>query len=110
MALADAVQGAKRPSQQITWQDQDGNAVDLSGATITARIRNQATGVVRAADGTFTLITPTAGVFRWDYGTNDVGTAGHFVVQFTAAYGSGTTPGRTITGKWTVHEFIEVAA
>lgn len=110
MALAEAVQGAKRPSQSITWQDQDGNAVDLTGTTITARIRNQGTGVVRAADGAFVLVTAASGIFRWDYGTNDVGTAGHFVVQFTAAYSSGVTPARTISGKWTVHEFIEVAA
>lgn len=110
MGLADAVQGATRPSQTITWTDQDNDAVILTGATITARIRSTATGVVRAADGTFTVTSGAGGVFRWDYGTNDVGTAGFFLVQFTAAFGSSPTPTRTITEKWWVHEFIEVPA
>lgn len=106
MALADAVQGAKRPSQLITWTDQDGNAVDLTGATITARIRNTATGVAVVADGTFTLTSASAGIFRWDYGTTDVATAGFFRVTFTAAFASGTTPARTLSEKWVVHEAV----
>lgn len=106
MALADAIQGAKRPSQLITWTDQDGNAVDLTGATITARIRNTATGLTVAADGTFTLTNASLGVFRWDYGTTDVTTAGFHRVTFTAAYATGTTPARTLSEKWTVHEAV----
>ena len=103
MALAEAVQGAKRPSQLITWTDADGVAVDLTGATITARLFNMQTGVAAASTGAFVLINPTAGVFRWDYATTDVATAGQFRVQFTATYASGLTPGRTLTELWTVH-------
>lgn len=104
--LADALQGAKRPSQLITWTDQDGNAVDLTGATVTARLRNVMTREATAADGVFTVTSAAAGVFRWDYGTTDVATAGNFTVQFTAAFGSGTTPTRTLKEEWTVHEAL----
>jgi len=106
MALADAIQGAKRPSQLITWTDQDGNAVDLTGATITARIRNMATGATVAADGAFVLVTPSNGVFRWDYGTTDVATAGFYKVTFTATFASGVTPAKTLSEKWVVHEAV----
>jgi len=106
MALAEAVQNAKRPSQLITWTDGDGDAVDLTGATITARLYNTATGVVAASTGAFVLTTPTAGVFRWDYSTTDLETAGLFKVQFTATYASGLTPGKTLTALWVVHEAI----
>lgn len=106
MALADAIQGAKRPSQLITWLDQDGDPVDLTGATITARIRNTATGATVAADGTFVLTSASLGVFRWDYGTTDVATAGFFKVTLNAAYGNDPTPGRTLSEKWTVHEAV----
>lgn len=104
MALADALQGAKRPSQLITWTDEDGNAVDLTGATITARIRNAMTREARDADGSFSVTDGAAGVFRWDYGVNDVEEGAIFTVQFTAAFGSEPTPTRTLKEDWVVHE------
>lgn len=102
MALAPAIVGAKRPSQTITWTDQDGDAFTLTGATITARIRRNGVGV--ASDGTFT-VTGT-NTFRWDYSTADVAEAGLFEVQFNAAFGSNPTPARTIKAIWTVYEAI----
>lgn len=106
MALADAIAGGKRPSQVITWTDEDGTAFDLSGATITARIKNIVTGVTTDADGVLTITSAATGVFRWDYGTNDVLVAGLFEVQFTAAFGSTPTPARTLSAPWLVHEAI----
>lgn len=105
MALADAVQGAKRPSQEITWTDASGAPVDLTGATITARIDNRR-GTLRSADGSFTVVTPAAGLFRWDYGTADVGTEGKFWVQFSASFASGPTPERNVRAEWRVHPAI----
>lgn len=106
MALAAAVTGGKRPSQTITWTDADGTALDLTGATLSGRIRDESTKTARAIDGTLTITDATNGVFRWDYGTTDVGTAGLFTVQFVATYGSGVTPAKTITSQWVVHEAI----
>lgn len=106
MALADAVQGAKRPSQLITWTDEDGDPLDLTNATITARIYSLATQTASASDGTFIVTDATGGVFRWDYGTNDLATAGHYQVQFSAAYGSDPTPAKTFKAPWRVHPAI----
>jgi hypothetical protein len=106
MPLADAIQGAKRPSQAITWTDGDGEVFDLSGATIAVRIRNVVTGVTFVSDGVFTLTSAANGTFRWDYGTNDVQSAGSYEVQFTATFGSSPTPARTLTVPWLVHQEI----
>ena len=38
MALSNAVQGARHTSQQINWVDGDGDPLNLTGATITARL------------------------------------------------------------------------
>ena len=102
MALAAAVQGARRPSQTITWTDENGTALDLSGATITARIRNTTANTTVASDGAFTVVTAASGIFRWDYSAADVATAGSYEVQFTATYGSAPTPARTILAPWVV--------
>ena len=106
MALAAAIVGAKRPSQTITWPDDEGNVFDLTGATIPARIRNRSSYVTVASDGTFTITNAAAGVFRWDYGAVDVTTAGLYEVQFTATFGSNPTPAKSVTELWEVKESI----
>lgn len=106
MALAAAVQGALRPEQQITWTDADGDAVDLTGATIMARIRNLSSGVSVDSTGSFTAVDAAGGIFIWSYSSADVATAGQFVVQFTASYATPPTPERTIATSWTVYEAI----
>ncbi len=104
--LADAVQGAKRPSQLITWIDQDGNPVNLAGAIITARLLHKYTSQSRDSDGVFEVTDAEAGKFRWDYGDTDVSEAGKFDVQFTAVFGSDPTPARTLLSTWQVHRAI----
>jgi len=106
MGLAAAVQGARRPSQTITWSDENGTALDLTGATITARIRNTTANTSVASDGTFTVVTAASGIFRWDYSAADVETAGDFEVQFTATFESDPTPARTIVAPWSVLKSI----
>lgn len=106
MALAHAVQGARRPSQLITLTDAAGSAVDLSGAMITVRIRNLTTGVAVASDGAFVIVNAAGGVLRWDYSEADVSTAGRYEVQFTLAFGVAPTPARTIIEGWTIREAI----
>lgn len=106
MALASAIVGAKRPSQLITWTDSDGNAFDLTGATITARIRNRSSYVAVASDGTFTVTDASGGVFRWDYSDSDVAVAGVYEVQFTATFGTTPTPAKSVSDLWEVKESI----
>ena len=107
MALAAAVQGARRPAQAITWKREDGSAEDLTGATLTGHIRNRATGTTRAIAGPLTVTDGTAGVFRWDYAAADVAEAGRFDVQFVAAFTAGLSPARTFVAQWEVRGSLE---
>ncbi len=105
MSLSKAIKGAKHSPQQITWKKSDGTAYDLTGATITARIKNKSTGQARAADGTFTIVTAASGIFNWAYGTNDVSEAGKFDVQIIASY-SDSKNDKTFTEEWIVEDAI----
>lgn len=89
MALARAIKGADYRGQQITWKDEEGNALDLTGATITAKIRRAAGETAVSSDGTFSLVTASSGIFSWEYGTAvDLAESGEFEIQFTATYGA----------------------
>ena len=105
MALATAVKGGLRPSQLVTWTREDGDAEPLTGATITGTITDRATGTTRAIAGTLTVTDGAAGVFRWDYAAGDVATAGHYDVQFSAAFATGQTPARTFVTRWQVADY-----
>jgi hypothetical protein len=110
MALADAVQGSRYIAQQITWTDEDGTAVDLTGATLTGRIRSldDRNLAPRAIDGTLTPDPDQVnniGDFSWAYGATDVGTAGSFQVQFIATFVGGLSE-KTLLEEWTVHAAI----
>lgn len=105
MALASAVAGALRPSQAITWTRGDGAAENLSGATISGKIRDAANSV-RAIAGALVIIDGPAGQFRWDYAAADVVSGGEYQVQFTATFGLSPTPARTLVEQWTVYEAL----
>lgn len=105
MALSKGVKGARHSSQRITWKKEDGTAYDLTGATITARLRNKATGQARAADGTFAIVTAASGIFDWTYGANDVSETGKFDVQFLASY-SDSKSDKTFLEEWIVEDAI----
>lgn len=106
MALAKAVQGATRPSQRITWSDADGDALDLTDATLTGRIRDAVTGAARDVAGTLTVTDAAAGEFTWGYAPADVAQSGKFVVQFTAEFQDDPTPAKTFRQEWTVEASI----
>jgi hypothetical protein len=100
MALSNAVQGATHTVQRITWADGDGDPLNLTGATITARLLDLATGQARAATGTLEVLDAEAGLFSWAYGVADVATAGAFNVQFVATFGA--TNDKTLAELWQV--------
>ena len=106
MPLADAVQGATRPAQLITWYRDDDTPEDLTGATLTGLVRRD--NVVEAITGDLTVTDGTGGVFRWDYSTEDVAIAGRHEVQFNAAFASGQTPAKTFVASWTVRASLSV--
>ena len=100
MALGNIVEGAKKPSQLITWTD-----LDLTAATITAEIKFGDAAAV-ASSGAFTVTDAAAGVFRWDYSTADTATAGYHTVQFTATFVGDPTPAISRAEAFTVTENI----
>lgn len=104
MALARAIQGARNTPQRITWRDGDGDPQNLTGATLTGRILNRQTGQATAIDGVLTPTDPTAGVFVWQYGANDVATPGDYEVQFVATYGA--LNDKTLVERWVVERAI----
>lgn len=104
MALQDAVVAARHTGQQITWNDAQGNAKDLTGAIVSGRIRNKVTGQARPVEGTLDLVTPGSGVFSWAYATADVADSGDFLVQFVATFGA--TDDKSFAHDWKVHEAL----
>ena len=89
MALGDAIEGARHTPQTITWQDADGDAWSLVGATITGKMRPERGGTTREITGTLALVlTGSTGQFTWTYSALDVGTVGVFWVQFKATFAS----------------------
>lgn len=99
MALSKAIQGARYTAQLITWQGQN-----LTGATLTGRISDQADGSTATVSGVLSIINPATGVFSWAYGASDVAAAGLYEVQFVASYG--TPPNdlndKTLPAEWEV--------
>lgn len=105
MALSNAVQGATKFPQLITWTDTEGEPVDLSEATITGRIWS-AVVAPRNIEGPLQLDGDgSEGQFTWTYHANDVAIAGTFRVQFTATY-AGNLKARTLQEKWEVKPAI----
>lgn len=104
MALQDAVVAARHTGQQITWQDAQGTAKNLTGATLSGRIRNKINGQARAIAGTLDLVTPASGVFSWTYAEGDVSENGDFLVQFVATFGA--TNDKSFPESWKVHEAL----
>lgn len=101
--LDKRVQGALRPSPLITWAEGK-TFFNLTGATITARLRNKITGVARASQGDFVVVDAAKGQFRWDLHADDVAEAGEFEVRFTAAFGIAPSPGKSYRTDWIVEE------
>lgn len=106
MALANAIVGATRPSQVITWYRADGTPENLTGATMTGKLRNRQSGEVRDIAGVLSVTDGAGGVFTWAYDADDVATVGRYDVQFTAAFGTSPTPARTIVDRWAVEEAL----
>lgn len=105
MALSIAIKGSNHTAQSITWKDERGNAVVLTGATITGSKRDHDGTAITAIDGTLALSDGANGVFTWTYGTNDIAVAGSYVVQFYATY-SDTTIEKCFIEQFIVEEAL----
>lgn len=100
MALANAVQHSTKRAETITWEDEDGAAVDLTGSTITGIIERA--GVQTAITGALALVTAASGIFSWTKSAADVAQAGTFFVQFRAKYAADSKSEISYRHKWVV--------
>lgn len=100
MPLANAVQHSTKRVETITWEDEGGGAVDLTGSTLTGIIERA--GVQTAITGTLTLVTAASGIFTWTKSAADVAQAGSFFVQFRAKYAADGKSEISYRHKWVV--------
>ena len=110
MGLSTAVQGSNRRAQRVTWEDELGNPIDLTGSTVTGKKHphDDASAVV-AVDGTLALVAGVAdnNEFDWTYGTVDIGTVGVYIVQFFATYAD-TTKEKSLKEEFKVKDALDV--
>jgi hypothetical protein len=64
-----------------------GVPVDLTGSTMTAKLRQVGTTSFEILTGQGFLITPQQGVFSWQFSPSDVSQSGVYKMIFTATYG-----------------------
>lgn len=103
MALASAIVGAQRPSQDVTWLREDDTPEDLTSATLTGTVIPRSTRIPQAIQGTLSVIDALNGIFRWEYALVDL-VAGYNDVTFEAAFPTGPSPAKTFKTVWFVEE------
>jgi hypothetical protein len=72
----------------VTWSDDSGNALNLTGATLSVRFVPNS-GSAFAGTGTFSVTNAAAGQFTYTFSTSDVATAATYILQFKANYAAG---------------------
>jgi hypothetical protein len=98
--LEASVQGSTANPPLITWSKSDGTAQDITGYTITGRLFSIERRTARAITGTFDIVDPTDGIFRWNRSTVDLAQEGMFEVQFIGT--AATVPNITYSSLWQV--------
>lgn len=106
--LDDAIEGSIYTPYIITWEIEEGDALNLTGAAITGIRHNRATGVNKALTGTMTVTDAAAGKFQWTPSTTDVSDVGLFLVQFTATIATKAEISKR--ARWRVLDRLEVTA
>ena len=89
MAITPFYVGQTHVKLSLTWQDDSGTAVDLTGATVTCRFL-PVHGAGFAGTGTVNVTNAAGGVFTYAFSAGDVATAGDYTLQFKAVYGDST--------------------
>ena len=109
MTLEHATQNARHFSQDVTFTDANGDAVDLTNSTLYGKKRDNHTGTQTSITGTLVLLAATAGVFTWTYSIADLAEPGAYSVQFMAVFSDGLRE-KTPVWPWRVFESLEFAS
>ena len=77
------------PVLQTTLLDGDGNAVNLTGATVTFTMIDD-DGVAKVSDGSVTLVDAVNGIVKYAWSAADTDTVGEFSASFEVTYSDTT--------------------
>lgn len=77
--------GDTLPSIQATLQDANGDAVDITGSSVTFIMTNKSTGVT-AVEAVATIVTPGGGVVRYDWQDGDTDIAGPYKAEWEVEF------------------------
>ena len=77
--------GDTSPEFQVTLKDADGDAVDLTGATVVFNM-NDEDGNQVVDRGACTLVTAASGIVKYSWQAADTDEAGYFEAEFEVTY------------------------
>lgn len=82
-------EGAVQPNISATLEDDDDNAIDLTGATVRFRMSSPGSDSL-SVDEQATVTDAANGTVEYDWSSGDTDTAGHFNAEFAVDYSGGT--------------------
>ncbi len=80
--------GATSPAIQDTLLDADGNAIDLTGATVTFVMGPVASGSA-SVQGAASIVSASSGIVSYAWGTADLATPGLYYAYWQVQYSGG---------------------
>lgn len=81
--------GATEPALVATLRDDDGNAVDLTGASVDFRMK-QASADTRQVDASCVVTDADQGEVTYEWSDTDTDTVGHYNAEFAVDYSGGS--------------------
>lgn len=79
-------QGDLLPIMTATLADAHSDPVDLTGATVTLRMSNRATGENKISSGSCVVVDATAGAVSYAWVSGDTDTAADYDAEFRATF------------------------
>lgn len=73
------------PAMLATLQDANGNAINLTGASVRFHMRSICGGNP-VVDASATIVTPTSGIVRYNWVAADTDTVGTYQAEFEVTY------------------------